>query len=93
MEITNIRYALNKGYPELILQIDGKEANIPLEQKPTTYENGLIFLGAEFEETMPEIEFEGTTLRGFTNDVEVLRVYKEFLDAANGDNFNPGAIA
>jgi hypothetical protein len=93
MEITNIRYAFNEGYPELLLQIDGKEANIPLEQKPTTYENGLIFLGADFEETMPEIELEGTTLRGFTNDTGVLRVYKEFLDAANRVDFTPGVIA
>lgn len=93
MEITNVRYALNQGYPELLLQIDGKEANIPLEQKPTIYENGLIFLGANFEEIMPEIEFEGTALKGFTNDSEILRVYREFLDATNGGNFTPGAIA
>lgn len=92
MQITNPRYVQTGGYPILELDLDGRTARITLEQKPTLYQAGLIFLGADWEEAVPEIEFQGTTLRGFTNDPAILTLYDQFGEAVMSGTFRPGSI-
>lgn len=90
MKIANPRYIQNQGYSSLELEIDGRKTLIPLEQKPTLYEAGIIYVG--LEDFLPEIEFQGTTLRGCSNDPEILRLYDEFGRASQRDDFQPDEI-
>ena len=92
MEIRNPRYVQDQGYSVLEVEINGRLARIFLEQKPTLYEAGIIFLGGEFESVLPAIVFGSLTLRGFTNDPEILRLYDEFGQAVEEGRFEPGPV-
>lgn len=92
MKIENPRYALNQGHPELHFELFGRTAQLSVETKEILNENGIVFLGADFERLVPEIELNGTVLRGFTNDPEIFRLYDQFGHAVMNRTFKPGAI-
>lgn len=92
MKITNVQYRRIDGYPVLELLIDGKQVRIMLEEKPSLHQAGLVFLGADWEGVVPDIEFRGTTLRGFVQDPEILKLYDDFGKAVSSGNFRVGAI-
>lgn len=81
---------IERGYPILKVEIEGQPAQIGIEQKLA--DEGLIFAGSEFEEVLapqeipakPEIGRQATTLYGFTDDPEVVKLYRLFrlLDEA-----------
>jgi hypothetical protein len=101
MQLKNARYVRESGYPILEVEISipelgitDKLARITLEQKRTTYEAGLIFLGSDWEEDLPKIEFENfTTLEGFIRDPELLKLFDDFGSAVSSGRFQPGAIS
>jgi hypothetical protein len=101
MQFKNARYVRESGHPILEVEISipelgitDKLARITLEQKPTTYQAGLIFLGSSWEEDLPEIEFDNfTTLQGFVQDPELLKLFDDFGYAVSSGRFQPGAIS
>jgi hypothetical protein len=92
MKITNVQYQRIQGYPVLELLIDGKSARIMLEEKPSLYQAGLVFLGAAWEGVVPDIEFRGTTLRGFVRDPEIFKLYDDFGKAVSIGNFRTSPV-
>lgn len=92
MEITNVRYVDNQNYPELWLDIDGRTAKLDAYQKTTLLNAGFVSLGTDWSELMPVFEYNGTRLFGFTDNSEVLRLYKEFRRYTNRGGFKEQVI-
>lgn len=92
MEIKNPRYVLNQGYPELHFELFDRTAQLSTETKGILNEAGIVFLGSDFKRLVPEIKLNGTTLRGFTNDPEIFRLYNQFGRAVANETFKPGSI-
>lgn len=71
----------------MVVVTDEGELWIPLEQKLAG--RGLIFCGAHMEGVLPVIKLAADaangqgplTLRGFTRDAEIVRLYEEFRDS------------
>lgn len=93
MEIQNPRYVLNQGHPELHFEYKGRTAKLGTEIKPTLYEAGIVFLGPDFEQLVPEIVFKRTTLRGFTQDPKVFALYDAFGKSVMNGTFKPGPVS
>lgn len=93
MEVGRFRYALDYGYSILELEIDGKVARIPYEQKG--FYDGIIFLGADFEDgyqaILPADPADGRprdrVMKGFTDDPRVLAIYTEFRKRTGDPGF------
>ena len=72
--------------------IDGKEATFISECKPTINQAGIVFLGADWADTVPPIEFEHegqtTILEGFSNDPELFKLYDKFGKACRNGTFD-----
>lgn len=92
MKITNPRYVRQQGYPLLELEIDGITTRIEPPRKPSIHAAGLVFIGGEFHDLVPPIEFKGTTLKGFTNNPDIFRLTDQLGRAANDGTFQVGAI-
>jgi hypothetical protein len=95
MILANARYYWNDGYPMLAVEVDGRMAEMGTDCKPSLHEAGIVFLGSEFADAVPPIEFptgdgHTTTLRGFSRDETLFRLYDEFLQA---DEITPGPVA
>jgi hypothetical protein len=84
MDIRNPRYALDQGHPILEMEIDGKLVRLHREMKPTLVRNGIVVLGRDFVDTLPEIELVdrvqsiNTKLKGCTRDKDVFRLAISF---------------
>ena len=99
MEVTNARVVIQQGYPLLLAEVDGQEAVIDLEQK--AWEKfGLVYLGAEFEDAHPPVVIgpdaeDGRPgpmeLWGFTDEPEVVELYRRFRAAADAGRVREGA--
>ena len=84
MKITGQKVVVKQGYPELIVQTDLGEARIGLEQKLAG--RGLLFIEGSLSDKLADIELPADpangqaalTLRSFTADEELLRLYREF---------------
>jgi hypothetical protein len=69
-------------YPSLHLRVDGVDCSLPFDQqKPTLTLAGLTYLGPDWADRLPPIDWHGTELRGFTDDPGVARHFCAFLDA------------
>jgi hypothetical protein len=80
MEVSNLHWVEGGERREIAVDIDGEETIIPMEQKPTLIENGYVFLGADFEDKLPEFKFnEEITLRGFVQDLELALSYVSLM--------------
>ncbi len=90
MDIQNARYESQDGYPILAMDVDGIPARLLSEAKPTTLRHGLVFLGNAFEAIVPPVELATTTLRGFTRDRGVFRLYLTFGLEVFNDRFQVG---
>lgn len=93
--ITNVRYALDQGYSYLLMQIDGVEAAIMREQKPTLLEQRILYLGPGWGNLTPPIRFKddnGTVhvLEGFTQEPAILAEFDRFAEAVDSGKFEPG---
>jgi hypothetical protein len=88
MRITNVRQTVIDGMPALQMEIDGTPATLIAAQKINILRKyGAVFLGAAFEDDhqvkIPadaSIGQPATTLYGYTQDEEVVRLYTEFID-------------
>ena len=92
MKIENPRYVLNQGHPELHFELLGRTAKLSAETKPSLHKAGIVSLCCGFDDLVPPIEFRGKTLRGYTNDPEIFRLYDQFGHAVMNGTFKPGAI-
>lgn len=85
MKILRSEFIVDQGYPILIIETDLGRMWINREQKMWP-PYGLIYTGLEDE--LPAIELPddptigraALTLRGFTDDAEVVELFKKFLD-------------
>lgn len=100
LTITDARYVKLGGYPALRLSVNGRKATLITECKPTLRAAGIVFLGDEFADVVPPIDFvvpdsNGDVLRleGFTKDPRVFQLYDEFGRACNDGSFKPGPVA
>jgi hypothetical protein len=75
MEVTNLRWVQGEERQEMAVDIDGIETLIPSEQKPTLIQNGYVFLGADFEDKIPEMPFGDLVLKGFVKDDALAEEY------------------
>jgi hypothetical protein len=97
LHIESAEYLLDGIYPLLKLSIDGRPAYLMAEQKPTLARAGILFLGGEFEDVVPAIDFqpddgEPIILRGFTRDPVVFALWCQFTDATSDGSFEPGSV-
>lgn len=98
LTLADARYLRVDRRPILEVAVDGQAARMGTDCKPTAHAAGLVFLGDTFEDVMPPIRFTPagggmTTLRGYTRDARVHRLYDAFLAAARGGNYRPGPVA
>ena len=90
------RYELGpEGHPYVRFTWRGREIVHGLDvTKPALLEQGLVFLGPDFERRVPPIDvtIEGQTtrLRGFVRDPEVTRIVGAFFRALEDGTFRPG---
>ena len=102
LPITAARYGKIDQYPILHLTIFGRETKIGPEWKPAFYEQGIVFLGADFGDLVPPIVFfnkdeegrdvgEPYILEGFTKDPVVFKLMSDFWDACDG-SFQVGPV-
>lgn len=84
MQINRVWETRQQGYPLLHLDIDGREAVLGLDNK-LTFLNlyGIVYLGAEFRdivsvEVEPAPGYNEHYFPGFTDDPEVIRIYREW---------------
>lgn len=92
MKISNVKEIIVDRVPALQMDLDGKTARLFINQKRTWLEKfGAVFLGSAFEaDTKVEIPADPTdhreamTLEGFTQDTEVVKLYREFLQKHGG---------
>ena len=84
MKIIESRTEVTQGYPLLVVVTDLGELRIGLEQKMT--DKGILFAGMDMADVLPVIKLAADpangqgplTLRGFTRDKEVLKLFREF---------------
>ncbi len=100
MILSDARYLRNDGYAQLELKVDGLPARLSAECKPAVYGAGWVFLGSLFADVVPPVEFHlagpdqgSTTLKGFTDDPRVYRLYTDFLKATAAGTFREGPVA
>jgi hypothetical protein len=101
-EIQNITAAAHRAHPlhdspVLHVEFDGRQADIWYEQKLLAH--GLVYLGTDFydfEAILPADPANGRlhpqTVRGFTNDVRILRLTKQYLQALDDNSWKPGPL-
>ena len=94
--VTNVIWGTDQGRPRLYLELGGQPVHVPMEQKQSLLEVGLVFLGHDWEGRVPVLRYRSdpsnpiTRLRGFTRDVEVLHRYQQFARAVLTGTFRPG---
>jgi hypothetical protein len=91
MQITDVEYYQNEGYPLMRAKIDGQETVINAEQKLTLIENGIVSCGASMADKF-SVEFNGQRFRGCTDDPEVVKAVMTFGNAVRTGTFKPGRI-
>ena len=96
MNWNNVRWVRRQGYPHLLVEIEGIEADIPWEQKPTLTAQKIIYLGSDFKESHTVqlrgdlAQQVGVELRGFTDDAAFFdAVYLPFARAIANGTFRP----
>lgn len=90
--ITDSRYVLNEGYPELHFKWDGVPAIVTLDQNQSLLVEGYISLHPKevWAERLPPLTLPAdpeqgrgeTVLAGFTRDKEVVKLAQRFAAAA-----------
>lgn len=100
LPITAARHERRDGYPLLILSIAGREATISSYLKRTFAGVGMVPLGEEFADLVPDIQFQIPgepdnilELRGWTADPRVFALWDRFATSCNDGTFAPGPIA
>jgi hypothetical protein len=87
VNIGKVRQGKADGIPALLVEIDGKTATFVRGQKINFLNQfGIVFLGSAFQDdTSVTVELEPgrmETLRGYTDDPQVVQLYRDFLGAA-----------
>lgn len=89
IKIKSAFHTIDTGYPILELHLqDNRIAYITTERRRLNTD-GLVFLGWDFED---DSEFakkfkNGDTGKGFTNDPEVVKLFRQFLTESDGKNY------
>ena len=88
MRVKKVGVVPGDPYWELHLEVDGVPVALTSDQqKPTLTAVGLVYLGGPFEATLRPITFASEygplELRGFTDDPDVVRHFRDFLDQIN----------
>lgn len=91
MQVTNPRYIESQGVGALTFELEGKKVQI-VEPKPTLFLHGIVYLGPDFEQTMPTIALDDTILEGCTTDPEVVYWQNRFIVDLHTGRFSPGAL-
>lgn len=96
--ISNLRYEYDHGgQSHLSLEIDGRATRLYYEQKLLRF--GAVFLGPDFDDFSfvlaadpddgrPEPE----EMRGFSNDVRLVRLATKLRDDIDSGRFRPGVV-
>lgn len=107
MKITNPHYLIRNGRQLLRIEVDGVEAFLHTDVKPTLFANGYVFLGAQFEDIVPEIKLSAAdinkmskgrgnasvlTLKGFTQDPEVVHWQRQLFYDLNTKGVTTGPV-
>lgn len=92
MEITDIRYYYNQGYPQMDALIDGARVIFPNAFKPIFLENKMVLLGEEWEDHVPPITIrvddEDQTLFGFTQQKDIFKPWLNFKEHVFAGTFD-----
>ena len=93
MKVSDIKYAVNDGYPEMRCSIDGRSALISSDQVKRSLldDENLVFLGPEWESAVTSVLLpadaatgrNAMTLRGYTRDDAVVSAVRDFLKAVD----------
>jgi hypothetical protein len=87
----------------LVLHLDDKVARVGNDQKLLRYGLPLVFLGAEWEQSLPAIRLPKDAiqpglpnadmeLRGYSDDPSVVNLARRFLADCEKGDFQPGTI-
>lgn len=100
--ITNARYKLNQGYPELHFDWDGEPAIATLDQNQSLIEEGYISIHPQdvWEQRLPPLTLPAnpaigrgeTELISFTRDPEVVGLAQVFARAVRDGKFREGPV-
>jgi len=91
-------YGEQDDRPYMLITINGQLARVFREQKPDLVEQGILFVGAEFEDVLPPIYLPADpeigrgplTLRGFLQDPQLATRYRQFEREVDAGTFQPG---
>lgn len=84
---------IHNGYPVLEIAVDGKTARLGFDNKLTLLDMGYLYLGSAFEgdpaytHILPEDKEDSrgeTVLEGFTDNPEIIAIFREWLGKYNG---------
>jgi hypothetical protein len=92
LDLKDARVAIRDRNPVLELTIAGRPATLCAEPKPTIFDAGLVFVGEDFDDILPDltivVEGRRVTLRGYSDDPRLFRLFNLYLEAEG-----PGPLA
>lgn len=97
LKLGNARVEVRDLHPVLKVEIEGREAVLGTDAKPTIHKAGLVFVGEEFAElvgthTITDDTGQETELVGFSDDPRLFLLYDDFLAACARGIVPPGAF-
>lgn len=96
LTLTDARYASLDGHPLLKVVVDGVEAVLDTEWKPTLRDRGILALGAPFDGLWPplvlDVDGRRVEIPGATDEPRLVALFDRFWSAANSDRFIPGPV-
>ena len=97
LHLANARYALDDGYPQLIVEIEGRTAHIEPPRHPAFHDAGLVMLNEDFEGVIPPKTLRPyggpeQTFEGLADDARLFRLVDAFADACERDDFAAGPV-
>lgn len=94
MAITNVRREVVEGRAVLRFELDGRPVTLWSDLKRTLLEQGLVFLGPEWEGRVAVYLGEnaadgrpGALMNGFTNDAAVVAAARAFVEDVDAGRF------
>lgn len=87
--------------PSITFTFDGRPVTLDyfVIKEHVFYDNDAVYLGDEFEESLPEItirvlnakgEYQPLKVRGYTRDPDVVSAVRDYLEAVSSQNFEEG---
>lgn len=96
LKLENARIEANFPYTILKVEIEGRTAILDPQPKPTIHEAGLVSVGEEFRDILPDrtitVDGRETELVGFSDDPRLFKLYDDYLIACNRDRVPYGSF-